>query len=167
MPGTTLTLSNAIKRAVESYRAGRFDQTEILCKDILRTNANHFGALHLLAVIQFRLGRLKDALESYDRALAIKQDYAEALNNRGNALRDLTRLDDALASYEKALAIKPDFVEALYNRGTILKDLKRFADAVASYDQALAIKPDFAEALNNRGNALRDSEVLWRRVGEL
>ncbi len=38
-------------------------------------------------------------------------DYAEALNNRGNALRDLERLEEALASYDKALAIKPDYAE--------------------------------------------------------
>ena len=32
------------------------------------------------------LKRLEEALASYDKALALKPDYAEALNNRGNAL---------------------------------------------------------------------------------
>jgi tetratricopeptide (TPR) repeat protein len=31
------------------------------------------------------LERLDDALDSYDRALAIRPDYAEALDNRGRA----------------------------------------------------------------------------------
>jgi tetratricopeptide (TPR) repeat protein len=54
---------------------------------------------------------------SYDKALAIRPGYADALNNRGNALRDFKRLEEALASYDKALAIRPDHPEALNNRG--------------------------------------------------
>ena len=104
----------------------------------------------------YDLKRPEEALASYDKALAIKPDYVEALNNRGNALRDLKRLEEALASYDKALAIRPDYAEALNNRGNALHDLKRPEEALASYDKALAIKPDYAEALNNRGNALRD-----------
>ena len=67
------------------------------------------------------LKRPEEALASYDKALAIKPDYAEALNNRGNALQDLKRPDEALASYDKALAIKPDYAEALNNRGNALQ----------------------------------------------
>jgi tetratricopeptide (TPR) repeat protein len=74
-------------------------------------------------------------LASYDRALAIKTNHAEALNNRGNALQDLKRFAEALASYDGALAIKPDYAEALNSRGIALRDLKRFAEALASYDR--------------------------------
>ena len=94
-------------------------------------------------------------MASYDRALAIKPDFAEVLTNRGVALWDLKRFEDALASYDSALAIKPDYAEALNNRGTTLQELKRFEDALASYDRALAIKSDFAEALNGRGITLQ------------
>ena len=45
------------------------------------------------------------------QAIALKPDYAEAYNNRGNALRDLKRHADALASYDKAFALKPDLAE--------------------------------------------------------
>ena len=55
------------------------------------------------------LGRLEQALASYDKALAIEPDTVDALLNRGNILVELKRLDEALASYDKALAIKPDY----------------------------------------------------------
>ena len=102
------------------------------------------------------LKRPAEALASYDKAIALKPDYAEAHNNRGNALKDLKRPAEALASYDKAIALKPDYAEAHNNRGNALKDLKRPAEALASYDRAIALKPDYAEAYNNRGNALKD-----------
>ena len=33
-------------------------------------------------------GKLEEAIEAYNKALAIKPDYAEAYNNMGNALQD-------------------------------------------------------------------------------
>ncbi|MFZ0693638.1 MAG: tetratricopeptide repeat-containing glycosyltransferase family protein, partial [Alphaproteobacteria bacterium] len=98
----------------------------------------------------------EEALASYDRALAIRPDYADALYSRGITLCDLKRPEEALASYDRALAIRPDHAEALNNRGITLCDLKRPEEALASFDRALAIGPDHAEALNNRGNALLD-----------
>ena len=54
----------------------------------------------------------KEALASYDKALAIRPDYAKALDNRGLALQDLKRPEEALASYDKALALRPDDADA-------------------------------------------------------
>ena len=59
----------------------------------------------------------EEALASFAEALAIRPDYAEALNNRGTALAELDRPDDALASYDAALALDPDYVECHWNRG--------------------------------------------------
>jgi tetratricopeptide (TPR) repeat protein len=100
------------------------------------------------------LERFDEALANYDKALAIKPDYASALSNRGNALMALKRLDEALANYDRALAIRPDHADALNSRGVVLMELKRFDEALASYDRTLAIKPDYATALNNRGVGL-------------
>ena len=97
---------------------------------------------------------LRGLSASYDRALAIKPEHVEALNNRGNTLYALNRYEEALASYERALALKPDYADALNNRAAALQALNRYEEALASYDRALALKPDHAEALNNRGLAL-------------
>ena len=97
-----------------------------------------------------------DALATYDRALAVRPDYADALNNRGLTLDALHQFEDALVSYDQAIALKPDYAEAFYNRGNALQELKRFDEALASYDKALALKPDYAEAFNNRGIALQE-----------
>ena len=102
------------------------------------------------------LKRLEEAIESYDKALAIKPGYTEAYTNRGNALQELRRLEDALTSFSKAVAIKPNYAEAHYNCGNVLRELKRFEDALASYDKAVALKLDYAEAYTNRGITLQE-----------
>ncbi len=102
------------------------------------------------------LKRFEEALASYDRALTVRPDFAEALYNRGNALHELKRFEEALASYDRALTVRPDYAEALFNRGLTLQELKRFEEALASYDRALKVRPDYAEALSNRGNTLHE-----------
>jgi len=97
------------------------------------------------------LGRLEESLASYERALAIRPDYAEAWNNRGYALHYLGRLDEALAAHGKALTIRPNLVEALNNRGNALRELGRVEEALANYHEAIAIRPDYADAHWNEG----------------
>jgi tetratricopeptide (TPR) repeat protein len=53
------------------------------------------------------LRRFDEALASYDRALAMRPDYAEALFNRGITLQELKRFEEALASHDCALALRP------------------------------------------------------------
>jgi tetratricopeptide (TPR) repeat protein len=118
----------------------------------------------------------KAAYEEFARALAIKPDMYEALNNWGSALSEQAETKtgkkaDGLfkAAYEKyarALAIKPDKHEALYNWGTAqLEQAKAKTGeeaeglrkaAYEKYAQVLAIKPDKHEALYNWGNALSE-----------
>jgi len=154
MPRVTLTLPEALKRAIAAYKHGEFSLAERLCRTIIAAKPDFFDALHLLAVVETKLGRLNDALTSYDRALAVRPDYAEALSNRGATLDELRRFEDALASYDQALRVRPNFAEALSNRGLTLHELKRFDEALASYDQALRVRPNYAEALSNRGLTL-------------
>jgi tetratricopeptide (TPR) repeat protein/SAM-dependent methyltransferase len=93
-----------------------------------------------------------DALDSYNRAIAIESDFADAHNNRGNVLRDLRRFDDAFAAYDKALALNPDLAGAWLGRGNVFHQLRRYEEADAAYDKALTLNPDLAEAWLGRGN---------------
>jgi protein O-GlcNAc transferase len=156
MSNATAHRSDALRRAIEFYRAGRLDDAEALCGGIIGARADNFDALRLLALVQDRLGRRDEALKTYDRALALRPNHAPTLYNRGVTLQRLHRLEEALQSYDRAVAIRPDFAVALVNRGSTLRDLKRYQDALKSYDAALAIRPGTAELYYNRGNVLRE-----------
>ena len=93
------------------------------------------------------------AIACYDKAIALKPNYAEAYSNRGNALKELKQFETALASYDMAISLKPDFAEAYSNRGNALQELKQFDAALASYDKAFSLKPDHDYLLGMRQHA--------------
>ena len=104
--------------------------------------------------------------QSFEHALALKPDYGEAHNNRGNALLDLNRPAEALTDYDAAIARKP-FAFALVNRGSALRYLGRTEEAIDSFDRAIALEPDMPEAHWNKALlqlALGDFAQGWRRL---
>src|SRR5271168_2068410 len=136
------TLSNA----VSAYHSGKLVEAEQLCQQIVVVERDFFDALHLLALVQSVLGKKETALASFDRALTVRPDYAEAFSNRGNTLHEMRRFAEALVSFDRALELRPDYAEAFSNRGVTLNAMGRYEEALASFDCALKIQPDFAKA---------------------
>jgi predicted O-linked N-acetylglucosamine transferase (SPINDLY family) len=157
-------LSTDLNRAVALHRQGKLAEAERIYCDVLRQQANHFEALHLLGVIALQTSHAERAVELIGKAIALKPDCPEAHYNRGLALHHLKRFRDALASYDRAIALKSDYLEAHHNRGRVLQRLNRPGPALASFERAIALKPDFALAHYYRGNALnalkRQEEAL-------
>jgi predicted O-linked N-acetylglucosamine transferase (SPINDLY family) len=96
------------------------------------------------------LDRSEAALGSYERALSIDPDYAEAHCSRGATLIRLDRLDDALQSVERAIAIKPDYAEAHFHHAYLLRIFNRFDAAAAAYKTVAALAPAFEFLPGNR-----------------
>lgn len=102
------------------------------------------------------LGRIDEAATHYERALALKADYVEALSNLGNLRLMQGRGAEALGLHKRALAHNPDYAEGQMNLGNALRELGKPSEAVTRYERAIALRPDYAEALSNLGNALHD-----------
>ena len=61
------------------------------------------------------LGANAEAVESWERAIALQPDLAEAHCNRGLLLRDRGQLDAAIAAYLRALEYQPSMAQAQWN----------------------------------------------------
>ncbi len=129
---------------------GRLDEARTMIEGAVKANPRHAGALVNYGNVLNLMRRFAEALDSYDRALAIAPD-ADTWTNRGNVLQTLARMPEALASYEQALRHNPNDIQALFGRGAILGEIGRTPEALAMYDKVLALKPDHVEARNNRG----------------
>ena len=140
-----------LQQALQLQQQGNFALAQQIYREILRTQPDHFDALHLLGVCCFQSGDEIQAIELITKAIALKSDYPNAYFNLGNAYKSLKQTDEALANYNKALELKPDYFMAYNNRGNLLKQLKRFNEALSDYNRALKYEPNQIETLNNRG----------------
>jgi tetratricopeptide (TPR) repeat protein len=81
--------------------------------------------------------KFEEALEIFERVLAMNQEIPEVWNNQGVALYGLGRLEEALQSYDRCLAIDPENLDALRNKGFLLRNQKRLEEALLVYDSVL------------------------------
>jgi tetratricopeptide (TPR) repeat protein len=78
MSGVNRAAFDSLRRAVKLYQAGYFDEGESLCTAIVQATEDYFDALHVLAVVQWQLGRPPEALFNYDKAVTTNPDHPEA-----------------------------------------------------------------------------------------
>jgi tetratricopeptide (TPR) repeat protein len=171
--GKPLTIAEAGTAAVQEQRQGNLQAAVDIFNLILAKVSNSAELHNNRGAILQMMKRYDEALASYDKAIALKPDYANAHFNRGSALKQLNHFEEALASYDKAIALNPGHAEAHNNRGALLQQMRRYDEAIASYDKAIAAKPDHAAAYNNRGTTLlskgdmREAEKMFRKALEL
>jgi tetratricopeptide (TPR) repeat protein len=94
----------------------------------------------------------------------LQPDFAEALNHRGSALRELKRLDEALASYDRALQVRPNYADAHNNRGLLRLLLGRFRDGWLDHEwrwnaDSVQTKPPTINAKTWRGEDLTGRRI--------
>ncbi len=103
----------------------------------------------------WELDKYEEALQAYDKAIALKPDFHEAWYNKGVARGKLGKDEEALQAFDIAIALKRDFHEAWYNKGVAHGKLGKYEEALQAYDKAIALKPDYPQAWYNKGVALK------------
>jgi tetratricopeptide (TPR) repeat protein len=96
-----------------------------------------------------RQGRNEDALDWFERALAIDDSIGPAWSNRANVLADLQRWDEAEYSYRRAVEYSPADVVTRFNFGTFPIDRGRYEDASSELRNAIRLDPEFESAKRN------------------
>lgn len=156
--------------AVRYANAGRFDQAEEACRQILAADAHYPSALYMLGALYCQRGKLDAGIDYLERLVRLQPTAAAPYFNLGNALMAKSRVEDAAAQYERALALEPDNADIHINLGNAYKNLERPDDAEAAYRRALELAPGSAIALNNLGNCLAvkeefaEAEQIFRRA---
>jgi protein O-GlcNAc transferase len=116
------------------------------------------------------MGRLDEAIAKYEKAVAIRPGYVEALINHGDALVALHREEAALSIYGDALVVRPDDADILTRRGDALVRLHREAEAIACFDLALAANENYDPAFEGVSRTAISTcdwprtSTLWREV---
>jgi tetratricopeptide (TPR) repeat protein len=92
------------------------------------------------------MGRLREALEDYDAAIAWSPPYDEAYFNRAQTLSLLGRKDEALLDFGKVLELEPEHTAALVNRAGVFYEKRQLDAAREDVQRVLASSPRHAKA---------------------
>ncbi len=99
-------------------------------------------------------GKLGEAIVAYQKALALKPNFSQALYNLAKTHQEMGNHEQAVRSYEQTVEVDPSRFEALFNLATVYQDQGNFERAANYYRLALERQPDFFAAHNNLGSAL-------------
>ena len=133
-------------QAVEHFEAGRPQQADALCAEVLKAHPDHVPALHLSAAVAFVTERASDGAVLLNRVFSLDPDHAPALVTLGDALAVKGEREGAVAAFQQALARRPRDA-GLHNKlGVALAELSRFEEAEAAYRRSIELDPGLTRA---------------------
>ncbi|MGH6980613.1 MAG: hypothetical protein ACREFC_05350, partial [Stellaceae bacterium] len=108
------------------------------------------------------------------KAIALKPDYAEAYEGRGNALAHRGYGMQAIDDYTKLIGLKPNYARAYAERGNVYKEIRKndahdkaaFDRAIADYTKAIALDPKNAENFIQRGDTYEHEKLHDRAIAD-
>ncbi len=137
----------AYDSALEAMDTGDLVEAELKLEQFILEYPDFPGAYVNLAIVYELDGRLDDARDALDRALALEPGHASANNRLGMLLRKQGMFTEAEEAYRRALESDPTYALAHHNLGVLLDlYLYRPAEALEHYRryQDLLGEPDAA-----------------------
>lgn len=112
------------KEAEALYAQKKWDQAEQLFAEVMAQNESaglpaDGDIIHDHAVCVFQQGRTKEALQAFDRAVALEPDHAYRYASRAWIRAAMKDVDGAIADYKKALELDPEDAITLNNLGLL------------------------------------------------
>ncbi|MBI2413897.1 MAG: tetratricopeptide repeat protein [Deltaproteobacteria bacterium] len=97
-------------------------------------------------------GELDKAVASYEKAIEIDPNYADAYGNRGVAYLKLGRMNDALEDLSTAIRLNPESAELHGNRGVAFITTGEYEKAIGDLSESIRLSPSTAaKGYFNRG----------------
>lgn len=157
-------------KAFAALSARQWQEAETTLKQLIEANpdANPWEFYQALGTAQIGLREYQDAIQSYEKGIAIARDHPDPkadpakikagleqmLTSEGNAYLRLRKPDGAVARYTQAAAISPDPATAYFNVCATLYNAGNLTAAAAAADKAIAAVPKKVDACFIKGSAL-------------
>lgn len=143
---TVSGIEDELARAAALIRAQRLEEARRLCGQVLRVQADHPRACHLMAVTALFEGDYGSAERWLSRAIAQDAGNAAYHCDHGVALAKLGRHAEAIDACQRALDIRPELLAVHFQAGQSLRALHREAEAAAAFRHVVRLQPDALDA---------------------
>ena len=142
-------------QAAEHHAAGRLEEAEPLCRQVLQREPRNVDALRMLGLIAAAAGDLDEAENLLRQALAEAPDHIAALFELGRVLKELERPDDAIDVYKTLIELQPDNPRAHYRLAGVLAPAALTEQSAAAYRRCLELDPRHPGAWLGLGHMLK------------
>lgn len=130
-------------------------------KKLVKLNGNKKATAHMsMGNVYCEMGRVKDALDSYNSSIETDTENAEVYNNIGTVYYSLRKKTKAIDYYKVAINKNKNFKEAYTNIGIAYNDMGKVQEAIRYFNKSLQIDPQYAEAFFNLG-------VLYKNINQI
>jgi tetratricopeptide (TPR) repeat protein len=133
--------------------------------DTFREGPENPVLLNKIGIAYHQMMQLDNARKSYERALKLKPDYVEVMNNLGTVYYARKSFRRAISWYKKALRVAPEEPKSasIYmNLGTAYFARKEYPKAIETYQTAMKIDPEVFERHGSVGVILEERSVQER-----
>ena len=120
------------------------ERTQMLqaLQENVRQNPDDAAAWIQLGHLNFDRNAVPEAIEAYERALALAPENAPVITDLGIMYRRAGRPEDAVHAFERAIAVDPRLENAHFNKGVgLLHDLDDREGAIRAWEKLLQINP--------------------------
>ena len=130
-----LMLGNYVANLDEGIQQGEISQCNPI-SNLIMVNATNLKQLYENGIMLHNHGKFVEALECYDKALAIDPQNSNVLSNKGLSLHNQGKFVEALECYDKALAIDPHD-EFIIKRRNNTREILLYSSSNARSDQVI------------------------------
>jgi tetratricopeptide (TPR) repeat protein len=149
--GVVTALALLTQRQSVTYR-----DVETLWRTTIARSPDCWMAYNNLGIELASRGAFDEAVQQYNKSIALESDYAQAHYNLGTVLLQKGEVDRALAECRISLNLQPNDPDAHVALGNALLAAGRRDESIAEYERALALEAGSADAHYNLGRALQE-----------
>ena len=151
------SLDGLLRAAMALQQQGATHQAVEKCQAILRKDAGHAGAWHLLGLSAFCAGDHRTACQHISRAVTLCSTKPVYHNNYGAVLLELGQVVEAKSAIQRAIELNRDYADAWANLGRAQQFLADpMPDVERSFLNALTLQPGHPEALLHLADLYRN-----------
>lgn len=133
---------------------GRYNDAEVLIKDMLSLDASDIYLLSLLAEVSLQLDKVDVAKTAVDRAIASEPDNSYLFYLKSRVCLSEDDFQGAERYVKQAISLDPSDADCFALLAAIQLSRKQYDEALQSADKALELDPENLFALNTRSNTL-------------
>jgi len=173
-------LAGSIRMGKNAFMKADYPRAERHLKDALEGGAEYPDIHYTLGLIEHQKGNYRQAVDRFEKAIALHPDYTEALLSMSITLNDMGLYEGARSAYDRASMIlskqgtQPERnmvrgrITNLHKElGELYLALGQFDEAIFEYRKALTIAPMYPDLRVRLVTALREAGRVDQAMAEV